>query len=136
MPPHRVGDENISLHDFRADTVHRQKWKAHAWGEHEVQQDLKSPAAPQPTNRQTLSQSFAMWNPIALNTWVVAGFVFIYVIIFVALEVLYRLSQRHRGISTTTQDRHYYWTYGLTAFLTIVTSLYHRVDFRICQLQP
>ena len=54
----------------------------------------------------------------------------------VVLGALYSVSRRNKGLATSGQNLHYLWTYGPTAVLTVVASLWGQVDFRTKQLMP
>lgn len=76
------------------------------------------------------------WRPSYLRKRILILFVLIFSAIIAALEVLYQSSAAHNGIAASTQDRHYLWTYGPTAILTIVTTLWSRVEFQTKQSAP
>lgn len=86
-----------------------------------------------PTDKHAFKST---WTPWPLRTVTIVAFIIAYVLIIVALEVLYVISRNHQGLANGTWSRHYYWTYGPTAVLTVFMTLWHRVDYRLKQMQP
>lgn len=54
------------------------------------------------------------WNPKFLHPATLLGFAISYAAMIAALQILYSVSQRNHGLSTTDQKLHYLWTYGPT----------------------
>lgn len=54
----------------------------------------------------------------------------------IALELLYRSSNINNGIAASSQDLHYLWTYGPTAILTVIITLWSRAEFQAKQSAP
>lgn len=89
------------------------------------------------SSRATASgRSFRMWNPIWLQTGVLAGFAIIFTLSFLATILLYHFSEEHHGLSVESASREYAWRYGPTAFLTVILSLWNQVDFATRTLTP
>ncbi|KAJ5995103.1 hypothetical protein N7481_002080 [Penicillium waksmanii] len=76
------------------------------------------------------------WRPSYLRKRVLILFILTFAAIIAALEVIYQSSEARNGIAISTQDRHYFWTYGPTAILTIITTLWSRVEFQTKQSAP
>ncbi|KXG47473.1 Protein of unknown function DUF3433 [Penicillium griseofulvum] len=76
------------------------------------------------------------WRPCYLRRGVLLVFAIIFCIIIAALETLNQISQAHNGIASSNKSRHYFWTYGPTAILTIVASFWSRVEFQAKQSAP
>lgn len=76
------------------------------------------------------------WRPSYLRKRILALFVFAFAAIIAALEALYQSSEAHDGIAASTENRHYLWTYGPTAILTIVATFWSRVEFQSKQNAP
>lgn len=55
------------------------------------------------------------WTPVWLRRFTLAGFAALFLAMFVALQVLYSISQRNHGLATSKDQDHYLWTYGPTA---------------------
>lgn len=70
------------------------------------------------------------WRPSYLRKRILALFVVAFCAIIATLEALYRSSEAHDGIAASTESRHYLWTYGPTAILTIVATFWSRVEFQ------
>jgi hypothetical protein len=56
-----------------------------------------------------------LWHPRSLHRTTLGIFVGIFFSILAVLEVLKQYSDRHQGLTTTTEGKHYLWTYGPTA---------------------
>ncbi|OOQ85648.1 hypothetical protein PEBR_25594 [Penicillium brasilianum] len=76
------------------------------------------------------------WRPSYLRKRVLVLFVVAFSAIIAAVEVLYHSSESHDGIAASTQSRHYLWTYGPTAILTIIATFWSRVEFQSKQNAP
>ncbi|CEJ60436.1 hypothetical protein PMG11_09010 [Penicillium brasilianum] len=76
------------------------------------------------------------WRPSYLRKRILALFVFAFAAIIAALEALYQTSEAQSGIAASTEGRHYLWTYGPTAILTIIATLWSRVEFQSKQNAP
>jgi hypothetical protein len=57
----------------------------------------------------------SLWRPTSLRRTTLASFIVVFCLILAALEVLKQYSDAHQGLTTTSQGRHYLWTYGPTA---------------------
>lgn len=75
-------------------------------------------------------------RPSYLRKRILAGFVVIFIAIIVALEVLYQSSESRNGIAASIESRHYLWTYGPTAILTVVATIWARVEFQAKHTAP
>lgn len=76
------------------------------------------------------------WRPAYLQRRTLFGFLVLFGSGIVALETLYHVSQVNQGIASPTESRHYAWTYGPTAVVTLVTALWTRVEFQAKQNAP
>ncbi|KAJ5938925.1 hypothetical protein N7466_002059 [Penicillium verhagenii] len=76
------------------------------------------------------------WRPIYLRKWVLTLLVIIFCAIIAALEALNYVSSANQGLTSSVESRHYLWTYGPTAILTIVAALWARVEFQVKQSAP
>ncbi|PWY69494.1 hypothetical protein BO70DRAFT_365747 [Aspergillus heteromorphus CBS 117.55] len=77
-----------------------------------------------------------MWTPAVLQTVSLAGFAVLFAAMLIVIAVLYWLSNRNEGLSTSESKYHYLWTYGPTAVLTIVAGCWGQVEYRTKQLMP
>ncbi len=64
------------------------------------------------------------WRPFYLRRSVLAAFTLVFVLILIAIEVLLAFSNKNHGIATGNSNQHYLWTYGPTAFLTLIAALW------------
>ncbi|KAK7920114.1 hypothetical protein PG985_008136 [Apiospora marii] len=67
-------------------------------------------------------------RPIWLRKSVVLAFLLVFVACIAALVFLYRFALQQRGLQLRWHDNHYLWTYGPTAILAVILSLWRRVD--------
>lgn len=94
-----------------------------------------------------------MWSPVILRSVSLAVFVVLFICFIIVIEVLYSVSTRKEGLSTSEERYHYLWTYGPTAgktffaycllmdhtdpvVLTIVAGFWGQVEYRTKQLMP
>ncbi|KAI5865702.1 hypothetical protein GGS23DRAFT_603248 [Durotheca rogersii] len=63
-------------------------------------------------------------------------FALLFVAMIVVLEVLFGLSKRNQGVTESDAGLRYLWTYGPTAFLTLVHALWNRVDYEAKATAP
>lgn len=80
--------------------------------------------------------SKSKWRPKYLRRRVLAGFNVVFLLMIVALELLSLLSNRNDGIAKGFNKDHYLWTYGPTAFLTLVAALFNRVEYQAKMMAP
>ncbi|KAJ5636429.1 uncharacterized protein N7484_009742 [Penicillium longicatenatum] len=76
------------------------------------------------------------WRPIYLRKWVLILFVITFCAIIAVLEVLNYVSSANQGLASSVESRHYLWTYGPTAILTVIAALWARVEFQAKQSAP
>ncbi|KAJ5177932.1 Protein of unknown function DUF3433 [Penicillium coprophilum] len=76
------------------------------------------------------------WRPCYLRRRVLVLFTISLCTIIATLETLNQFSQTHNGIASSVESRHYFWTYGPTAILTIVALFWSRVEFQAKQSAP
>jgi hypothetical protein len=76
------------------------------------------------------------WRPSYLRKRILVLFVIAFSATIAALEALYQSSEAHDGIAASTESRHYLWTYGPTAILTIIATFWSRVEFQSKQNAP
>ncbi|KAI9737737.1 MAG: hypothetical protein M1834_009105 [Cirrosporium novae-zelandiae] len=76
------------------------------------------------------------WRPALLRRRILCVFITIFIAMLIALEVLYQISNHHQGLTTSDQSKHYLWTYGPTAILTLVAAFWARLEYRAKQLAP
>ncbi|OJD29178.1 uncharacterized protein BKCO1_890009 [Diplodia corticola] len=76
------------------------------------------------------------WTPFYLRRMALLGFALTYVALLVALVVLGVFDQKNQGLANSTSSRHYAWTYGPTAVLTVVAAFWGQVEHRTRQMMP
>ncbi|KAJ5656634.1 hypothetical protein N7507_008584 [Penicillium longicatenatum] len=76
------------------------------------------------------------WRPIYLRKWVLILFVITFCAVIAVLEVLNYVSSANQGLASSVESRHYLWTYGPTAILTVIAALWARVEFQAKQSAP
>ncbi|KAI0440985.1 hypothetical protein F4803DRAFT_577051 [Xylaria telfairii] len=76
------------------------------------------------------------WRPFYLRRVVLLGFIILFILIIVAIESLVAISEKNNGIATSMSRDHYLWTYGPTAFLTVVAALWARTEYQSKLVAP
>ena len=76
------------------------------------------------------------WRPSYLRRRVIFAFLALWIALIASLEVLYQISQQQRGLAASIQSRHYLWTYGPTAVLTIIAAFWARAEYQAKQVAP
>lgn len=80
--------------------------------------------------------NYPKWKPIWLRRAILWAFAFVFGGCAVALLVLERLSSSQHGFFVSASTIHYAWTYGPTAFLTIIAALWRQVDISVKSASP
>ncbi|KAJ5731120.1 uncharacterized protein N7483_005628 [Penicillium malachiteum] len=89
-----------------------------------------------PKDYTSIAVSPPGWRPAYLRKRVITGFAIIFCAIIIALEILNYVSSKNQGLTSSTESRHYLWTYGPTAILTLVSAFWARVEFQAKQSAP
>ncbi|KAJ5287532.1 hypothetical protein N7478_003218 [Penicillium angulare] len=76
------------------------------------------------------------WRPTYIRRRVLMAFVIVFCGIIATLEVLNHISSTNQGLASSTESRHYLWTYGPTAILTLISAFWGRVEFQAKQSVP
>lgn len=76
------------------------------------------------------------WNPIWLSKKALIGFTAIFTTLTIAVLALYVASRMNSGLSTQTPSYQYAWTYGPTAVIVLVTSLWLHVEYWCKEMAP
>lgn len=92
------------------------------------------------------------WVPHALKRTSLLAFLIAYLLLIIALAVLFDYSNKHNGIVSSQENLHYLWTYGPTAskpeyasyrhllmfnlVFTIIAAFWTKVDYHLKQLAP
>lgn len=76
------------------------------------------------------------WRPFYLRRLVIAGFIGTFILVLAAIEALLAVSNKNDGIATSSHERHYLWTYGPTALLTLVAALWARAEYQSKLVAP
>lgn len=76
------------------------------------------------------------WNPRILTRPTLLTFAFLSAAVVASLQGIYSRSQRNQGITQTSDNLHYLWTYGPTAILILFTVVWRQVDSAVKSLQP
>ncbi|KAF3762845.1 hypothetical protein M406DRAFT_263476 [Cryphonectria parasitica EP155] len=70
------------------------------------------------------------WRPFYLRRRVLTAFLVTFALIVCAIEVLLAVSNRNDGFTTAASGEYYLWTYGPTAFLTLIAAAFSRVEYQ------
>lgn len=73
--------------------------------------------------------SVVFWNPIWLGRGIMLAFALAFGSMAFAIVVLYYVSRSQDGLSTQISSNRYSWTYGPTAVLVVLSSLWWKVDY-------
>jgi hypothetical protein len=76
-----------------------------------------------------------MWNPEWLSTMSLICFICLFAALVLALLLLWHYSNLYNGFTLISLN-HYAWTFGPTAILVIIASLWRQVDFYCKALTP
>jgi hypothetical protein len=76
------------------------------------------------------------WTPIWLRKYTLVGFATLFASLAAALVVLWFTNKQQNGYTTLLGTNHYAWTYGPTAILVVVLSLWRQVEYHCKMLQP
>lgn len=68
------------------------------------------------------------WTPFWLRRYTLIAFATLFALLAAALVILWYASKHQNGFSTTFGTNHYAWTYGPTAILVVVLSLWRQVE--------
>ncbi|KAK0655014.1 hypothetical protein B0T16DRAFT_362050 [Cercophora newfieldiana] len=133
---------------------HAQGWTTHQY--QPIQRDLSEPIAPTPSNidptnadaqqrqqpsipleaRHGSTHPILRWRPFYLRRFVLALFGLTLLLTLVAIEVLLVLSDKHTGIANGQSSQQYLWTFGPTAFLTLLIVIWGRIDYQSKLVAP
>ncbi|KAK3995753.1 hypothetical protein QBC44DRAFT_283171 [Cladorrhinum sp. PSN332] len=71
------------------------------------------------------------WRPFFLQRRALYGFMVIFILMGVAIEVLFIISEKRQGLKTAVShvNLHYVWTYGPMVIMTLVSAFWAIVDF-------
>ncbi|KAI3331016.1 hypothetical protein F4824DRAFT_514717 [Ustulina deusta] len=78
----------------------------------------------------------AYWRPPWLRKSVLFGFMATFIVFSAGLILMWYLVNRYDGIPLILTTNHYAWTYGPTAVLIVVVSLWRQVNYCILVNQP
>ncbi|KAI0097369.1 hypothetical protein GGR51DRAFT_578174 [Nemania sp. FL0031] len=76
------------------------------------------------------------WDPLWLRKPVLFTFMALFIVLSVSLILLWHFANRYDGIPLALTTNHYAWTYGPTAVLTVVVSLWRQVNYCAMVSQP
>lgn len=83
-----------------------------------------------------ITASGSGWRPKYLRRRVLVAFSAVFLLIIAALEALSLISYRNDGIAKGFNKDHYLWTYGPTAFFTLIAALFNRVEYQTKSMAP
>lgn len=115
-------------------TENHQLFTAHVAGGSEASHDGVGDAVE--TVECPRAASKFQWRPKYLRRRVLALFSVTFLLMIAALELLSVISTRNDGIAKGLNKDHYLWTYGPTAFLTLIAALFNRVEYQAKIMAP
>lgn len=77
-----------------------------------------------------------LWTPFWLKRSTLSAFIVLYAILLACVAALWHLAQDQDGFTLNISTNHYTWTYGPTAVLIIVVSLWRQVEYHCKLLAP
>ncbi|KAI0403302.1 hypothetical protein F4802DRAFT_572366 [Xylaria palmicola] len=92
--------------------------------------------ASQPTDNSLQEQNKGRWRPSFLTRRSICIFLAILVLLIAALEAIWIISQRNRGLASSNASLHYLWTYGPSAILTSISAFWACVDYEAKAIVP
>jgi len=96
--------------------------------------DDESAAALEEEDRRPAARTY--WSSIWLLKPTLGAFAALFAALAGSLGVLWASNTAQNGFATTLSSNHYTWTYGPTAILTLVVSLWRQVDYYCKAVQP
>ncbi|KAM0706042.1 hypothetical protein Q7P35_007402 [Cladosporium inversicolor] len=78
----------------------------------------------------------ANWKPFWLRRYTLLALAALFASLAAGLIILWHANQAQNGFRTALTTNHYAWTYGPTAILTIILSLWRQVDYHCKLMQP
>ncbi|KAI9923859.1 hypothetical protein MW887_008164 [Aspergillus wentii] len=76
------------------------------------------------------------WRPFYLRRRLLAGYTVIFCVILASLETVNQVSRSRHGIVSSNESRHYLWTYGPTAILSLIAAIWARTEHQSKQSIP
>ncbi|KAK4033529.1 hypothetical protein C8A01DRAFT_19546 [Parachaetomium inaequale] len=97
-----------------------------------------APADPGPIHPTApiLTDAKLPWRPFYLRRRILLCFTAVFALVIAAIETLLVFSDRNNGITSSSSDQHYLWTYGPTAFLTLVAAAWSRSEHQSKLVAP
>jgi Protein of unknown function (DUF3433) len=77
-----------------------------------------------------------LWAPFWLRKGTLVAFIVLYMMLLAAVTTLWRICRDQDGFRPPISTNHYTWTYGPTAVLIIVVSLWRQVEYHCKVLAP
>lgn len=94
---------------------------------------------PEPARTQKLiatGYSYGMWTSVWLRPRTIMAFAAIFLALLLATAIIFHVAKANNGLATQQEHNHYAWTYGPTAVLTILLSLWNQLDYTVRTLTP
>ncbi len=76
------------------------------------------------------------WRPFCLRRRVLFFFAAVFALIIIAIQALLAVSDKNYGLISADSSQHYLWTYGPTAFLTLVAAVWTRTEYQSKLVAP
>lgn len=102
----------------------------------EVRPEYPPSSAFETTTENETAPAQLPWRPFYLRRLIIASFIVTFVLILATIEALLAISNKNDGIATSSHERHYLWTYGPTALLTLVAALWARAEYQSKLVAP
>lgn len=112
------------------------RWMGYQSVDDEVRPEYPPSSAFETTTENETAPARLPWRPFYLRRLVIASFIVTLVLILAAIEALLAISNKNDGIATSIHERHYLWTYGPTALLTLFAALWARAEYQSKLVAP
>lgn len=76
------------------------------------------------------------WTPLFLRRYILSLFLSAFLLVAVALAVLFSVAKKNHGIVNVREDLSYLWIFGPTVVFIIIAAFWTQVEFRTMQMMP
>ncbi|KAJ9630111.1 hypothetical protein H2204_008766 [Knufia peltigerae] len=81
-------------------------------------------------------QTRRLWTPLFLRRYILSLFLSAFLLVAVALAVLFSVAKKNHGIVDVREDLSYLWIFGPTVVFIVIAAFWTQVEFRTMQMMP
>ena len=70
------------------------------------------------------------WRPAYLRRRILCAFGLLFIGLTITLQLLLSISNKNQGLTSASSNLHYLWTFGPTAFITLIAAFWGRVEYQ------